>query len=82
MPTVKTCKQWENISIMGKALTSHSSSIKTLLEAQAAQQQTIEKIDGTLSKTQSNVSEIMEFNKKYLLPVFAKAPNGNGEQQS
>jgi len=72
----------EDISTMGKALTSHSSSIKTLLEAQAAQQLTIEKIDGTLSKTQSNVSEIMEFNKKYLLPVFAKAPNGDGEHQS
>lgn len=72
----------DDISAMGKALSSHSSSIKTLLEAQSAQQKTIEKIDGTLLKTQSNVSEIIEFNKKYLLPVFAKAPNGNGENQS
>ena len=71
-----------DISTMGQALTSHSTSIKTLLEAQAAQQTTIEKIDSTLSKTQTNVNEIMEFNKKYLLPAFTKAPDGVGERQS
>jgi len=71
-----------DISSMGKALSSHSSSIKTLLEAQSAQQTTIAKIDSTLSKTQSNVNEIIEFNKKYLLPAFAKAPQGDGENQS
>jgi len=71
-----------DISTMGKALSSHSTSIKTLLEAQAAQQTTIAKIDSTLSKTQSNVNEIMEFNKKYLLPAFTKAPDGVGESQS
>jgi len=71
-----------DISSMGKVLTSHSSSIKTLLEGQSAQQTTIAKIDSTLSKTQTNVNEIIEFNKKYLLPAFAKAPHGEGENQS
>jgi len=72
----------QDISSMGSALASHSSSIKTLLEAQTAQQKTIEKMDTTLSKTQSNINEILEFNTKYILPAFTKAPHGGGETQS
>ena len=72
----------QDISSMGSAIASHSSSIRTLLEAQSAQQKTIEKMDTTLSKTQSSINEIVEFNKKYILPAFTKAPHGGGETES